>query len=55
MNFLARGALRQRPQSLCDGGLRNSASAEAVFVRWKTWGTEDDNWLGNELRDTEDD
>ena len=33
----------------------DSVSAEAVFVRWRTWGTEEDDWLGNELRDTEDD
>jgi len=31
------------------------ASAAAVFVRWRTWGTEDNDWLGNELSDTEDD
>jgi len=33
----------------------DSASAADVFVRWRTWGTEDNDWLGNELRDTEDD
>jgi len=35
--------------------LGDSASAAVVIVRWRTWGTEDNDWLGNELRGTEDD
>ena len=41
-NFLARSALR-------------FTSAATVVVRWRTQGTEDDDWLGSELRGTEDD
>lgn len=32
-----------------------SASMAKAVLRWRTWGTEDDNWLGNKLRGTEDD
>ena len=41
--------VQEPPSTLC------SASAAMVVVRWRTRETEDDDWLGNELRGREDD